>query len=347
MSFVEQFFLKQDKIMASSGVFRLRQKYLSNNQEVHVFVEDEDDYEFYRISLNQIYTDYKIIPYFQKGKKNVLDAYREINWQNYIKEKVLFFVDKDFDDLLNINNKLDLNVFVTRHYSIENYLVTPEVFEIILKRIFGIKEELLINGFMGKINNAHNEFNNNIKPIISLILIYRKESKHMDLDKINLSNFFYCLDLDFHKKKCLSVEDYKLIVQNPNSTNIERVKIRCETTLDHILTKCVEDSGVYNFTKLVENRKMLETCVSEKSYIRGKYEFWFLFEMLKNIEQKTRRINDKIRTMNLLVDKEIDKKPLYKKKMDINGNNIFDIFSSKIQIPTDIKAFLELNYNKL
>ncbi|MDO6676905.1 DUF4435 domain-containing protein [Tenacibaculum sp. 1_MG-2023] len=347
MSFIDSFFAKKDQIRASSGVFRLRQKYSSNNQEVHIFVEDEDDYVFYQIPLKQLYVDYKIIPYFQKGKKNVLDAYNEINWTNYIKEKVLFFIDKDFDDLLGINNKLDSNVFVTKYYSIENYLVTVEVFEIILMRFFGIKERILIDEFLGKINNAHNEFIKNIKSIISLILIYRKESKHMDLDKIKLSNFFYLHNLDFFKRKVLSVEDYNIIMRDPNSTNFDRVKVRKEKTLNNILSECVEDTSVYDYAKLIENRKTLETCISEKIYIRGKYEFWFLFEMLTSIEQTTKRINETIRSKNVLIEKECDKISLYKKRTDINANNIFDIFPSKIKMPEDIKTFLELNYNRL
>jgi hypothetical protein len=347
LSFVDSFLARRDSIIPQTGVLKLMQKYSSHKKEVHIFVEDEDDYIFYQIPLKHFYVDYKIIPYFQKGKKNVLDAYQNIDWTNYIKEKVLFFIDKDFDDFLGLDNKLDSNVFVTEYYSIENYLVTLEVFEIILKRFFGVQEQVLIDGFLDKINIAHCNFKENLKSIISLILIYRKESKHIDLDKVKLSNYFYLLGLDFYKKKYLCIQDFNQIMRNPSSTKTDRVKVKNIKTLTHIISECVEDPSVYNYIKLFQNRKVLEGCVSQKKYIRGKYEFWFLFEMLTNIEQEIKKMNEKIRSKNVLIANECDKKPLYKKRTDINANNIFDIFPPRIKIPNDIKSFLEQNYNNL
>ena len=260
---------------------------------------------------------------------------------------MLFFVDKDFDDILQKPTISEDNFFITNHYSIENYLVTPEVFRIYLKRVYSINQEDLIETFLDDIGIAQLKFYKYMMPIISLILIYRKESEHMDLEKIKLSNFFYLEEFILYRKKYLSVDEYDKIARNPQTKAIERNCIRKEKTLQHILDKCVKKKQVYNYAKLAQNRRQLETIESKKSFIRGKYEFWFLFEVFKNIDAQINKINQKSRTLNGTITDEVKRNTIYSKRMEINPKNVFDFLPAKIDSPSDINAFLKLNYSQL
>ena len=344
MTFLDSFFARKESIIPKSGVLKLMQKYSSQNKDLHIFVEDEDDYEFYRYAIEEVFVAYDIIPYCQKGKKNVLESYQEIDWNNYKKGRVLFFIDKDFDDLIiNNQNVTDSNIFSTKYYSIENYLVNDEVFKIILNRFFGVKDTQLINLFMTKINKAHNRFHNFMIPIISLILIYRKESEHMELDKIKPSDFFYLNNLKIIKKKLLSDQRYNQIIRDTAVSHLEKQSIRKGNKKDNILSKCVDDTTIYSFPKLMANRRQLQTINSSKIYIRGKYEFWFLFEIIKNINEEIKKINSRTRSSTIANNRKI----YYKLKTEINPNNIFDLLPPKIKKPIDIKNFLTNNFNTL
>lgn len=347
MGFKNLFFKKKSSIIPRAGYFKLKQKYSEKKNEVYIFVEDEDDYVFYSISIRQVYQKFKIIPFFQKGKKNVLKAYKEIDWSNFNKSKVLFFVDKDFDDLIKKTVAQHDNLFITKFYSIENYLVNTEVFEIILERIFKGVDSGVISVFMEKISNAHKRFGNAISPIISLILIYRKADEHMDLNKINLSDYFYFDNFKFKRKRVLSESECNRIKQDQNTTPAERIKITHINTLNSIIEKCVEKPELYNFFKLIEIRRELSAIKEKKKYIRGKYELWLLFEIIKEIGYESKKINNKIRAFNDKVENERDKKQIIKKRIELNSNNIFDILPGKIDTPTDILEFLSTNFNKI
>ncbi|WP_159284391.1 DUF4435 domain-containing protein [Tenacibaculum maritimum] len=338
--------MKKQQALGKTGYIKLQQNYKGDNNDVHIFVEDEDDYEFYRNFIEYIYRDFKILPYFQKGKKHVIESYYQVDWDKFCKSKVLFFVDKDFDDLIAKENPVDYNFFITKFYSIENYLVTDEFFEILFSRIIKIRDERLISSLIDKINIAKNQFYHNMIPITSLILIYRKKSAQMKLDNLSLSDYMKIKNLEIHEVNYCKEKKFNRIVQS-DIDGFSKSLVRKNKKLTEIITKCEANPNSYNLAKLLANRKELLAINCEKKFIRGKYELWFLFEMLKSIDGKVNNINNEITKLNNTKDLESEKTPLLKKSFNIDVNNIFHIFPAKIKMPEDIEKFLTLNFNKI
>lgn len=85
---------------------------------------------------------------------------------------------------------------------------------------------------------------------------------------------------------------------------------------------------------------MLRQIREPKTYIRGKYDLWFLFFYLKNIEP-----------LNLSTvfpaTSNLPKIIRDKRKFELNAANVFDILGSKMKTPSDIKFFLLKKKNRL
>src|SRR5690606_6270038 len=100
-----------------------------------------------------------------------------------------------FRDILNEIYPNDTNIFETKYYSIENYLVTKSMFARTLRELLFIDDDKLINKitreFIIQLNNFHKE----IMPVIALILYFRENNLNANLNQIDLSKIF-----DFKEK---------------------------------------------------------------------------------------------------------------------------------------------------
>ena len=140
-------FLKYLKVAAKSNTSvrtRYLQQYNNNDNALHIFYEGNDDPSFYSNFLEN--KNQKKIYYYQaENKKGVYEIHSKINWSSYDKRRTLFFVDKDFSDILNEIFTIDDNIFVTRYYSIENYVVSKHVFIRTIREILHIDDEKFLN----------------------------------------------------------------------------------------------------------------------------------------------------------------------------------------------------------
>ena len=122
------------------------QQYRKFDNSLHIFLEGKDDPSFYSNYLDRYRKKkQKIYFYRAKNKNSVYSNYRKINWNIYTKNRVLFFVDKDFRDILNETYPIDSNIFETKYYSIENYLVSKSMFSRCLRELLGLDDDKLIN----------------------------------------------------------------------------------------------------------------------------------------------------------------------------------------------------------
>ncbi len=72
------------------------------------------------------------------GRDGVLWAKLRIEAAEIGKERCLYFIDKDYGDLLGDDSGACRRLFVTEVHSVENYLVTAEAVEIIWTEIWGL-----------------------------------------------------------------------------------------------------------------------------------------------------------------------------------------------------------------
>lgn len=95
--------------------------YRKNARRVYGFVEGKEDPVFYRQLIeNQLPEGWsiKLIP--TGNKKKVLHSFQSINWDNFSKKRVCFFIDRDLDDFLGSSQQVETNIYITDGYSIEN-----------------------------------------------------------------------------------------------------------------------------------------------------------------------------------------------------------------------------------
>jgi hypothetical protein len=94
---------------------------------IHAFVEGEPDQAFYR---SQIERHCRVLPevilYNCEGKKNVFAAHNDVISRFPDCKTVLFFVDRDLDDLVGVAWPCAPRIFVTEWYSVEHYVVSGE-----------------------------------------------------------------------------------------------------------------------------------------------------------------------------------------------------------------------------
>lgn len=126
------------------------------------FCEGNDDEKYYSsaIEKNSQYGRDNIKSYSCGGKDEVIKLEKQIvSIEAYSNEKVLFFVDRDFDDNTNIST----NIYVTNYYSIENYYASTNTFKEILKYEYNIGENTEdFNNAVSSFNVTKERFHNEI-----------------------------------------------------------------------------------------------------------------------------------------------------------------------------------------
>lgn len=332
------FFKKKEAIIPKASYMKLQQNYSTSDNTLHIFVENNDDFEFYKPGITYVFRDYKTIPYSMEGKRNVIDGYLEIDWNKYKRHKILFFADKDYDDILNNTEVSSSNFFYTKYYSIENYLVNEDVFKIILDRFFTRMDLRVKNKLIEKFKFSYKIFVQQIKALTSFILIDRESAKKLDLDELKMTDFLLADSMNLFEIKLLKKDQYHSITRNPHKSSDLKKLIRKHTIKEILAKKCNGDINIFTFANVIKKRSLLNSITTSQIYTRGKYDFWFLYEMINTADKAIKSIysEDSIEVT--------EQNPMPHKRTVINDTNIFDLLAPKIQIPHDVKYFLNLNH---
>ena len=103
--------------------------------EVVLVFEGDQDKGVYRQWIKRVHPDASYEPFPCRAKRLVLGLKTALDRDlNGLGNGVYFFIDRDYDD--DCGYKLDKSVFMTDRYSIENYLISVEVLEELLKNSF-------------------------------------------------------------------------------------------------------------------------------------------------------------------------------------------------------------------
>lgn len=101
------------------------------------FVEGKDDPVFYRHLIeNQLPEAWsiKLIP--TGSKQKVLQAFQSMDWNNFCKKRVCFFIDRDLQDFLGTPQQEETNIYITDGYSIENSVLQYRVLSNVLSDVY-------------------------------------------------------------------------------------------------------------------------------------------------------------------------------------------------------------------
>ena len=157
----EQFFPKRSKdALAVLDIF------YDEFNDVHFFVEDEDQENLYEIILRGMFPDLKIARVFPLGgKQAVLDHQPQIA-AGQATPRSIYLVDKDFDDLLGTKVQKPMLFYLDR-YCIENYFTEPDaLLEVVVESMPKLKRGDIAADLA--LPNKIVEFMDSLRPLFQL-----------------------------------------------------------------------------------------------------------------------------------------------------------------------------------
>ncbi len=230
--------------------------YKHSKDSFFCIVEGEDG-KYYDIRIRHYCRNNNYHFLVSGGKEEVIRLHSMITGkEEYKNAKTMYFVDKDFDDVLNISL-----IYETPCYSIENLYTTLDAFSRILKNEFGLNKldadyEKCFDLFLER----QNEFHECVKLLNAWIACQRDLSNkgicsRLNLNNININNF-----VDIELDKVVSKYDV------------------------NVIHKILPDAIKIESDVLEEKIKYIEKMDTQK-YFRGKFEIEFMRIFLEKLKQ--------------------------------------------------------------
>ena len=245
-----------------------------NKNHIFCFYEGRDA-PYYSLRIKRL-TDLQYHNFKCGNKAKVLKTYFKI--KNYItKYKIFFFVDKDFDDDINVEH-----IYETSTYSIENFYVDVLCIKEILKNEFSLLEN-------------EKEF----KEIIDLFINLRDEY----CDTILLFNSWYCALKRKKKEEGLTTTNVSLDDKLPKGfINLNFSGIERKYDLAKIRGKFpnairVEDDEVFKIFDELKNKELYKV-------LRGKFLIHFLINFIEHLVHDSKNEKKYIKSnINISINK--------------------------------------------
>ncbi len=185
--------------------------YRKNSQCVYGFVEGKDDPSFYRdLILRELPDNWsaKLLP--AGNRQKVIKTLNTFNWNDFDKDRIAFFLDRDLHDFLGDQLTIPTNVYITDGYSIENSILGERLLEGVLADVYQISlmhpdDEQTIKQIVQENNNVFFEA---IMPLMGQILLWRRSGAKANLSNVKLDALF-----SFTQAKCTSIGRLALLQQ--------------------------------------------------------------------------------------------------------------------------------------
>lgn len=308
-----------EKILTpSAACIKILSQYKTNDNTIFCLVEGVEDNSFYR-HFFEIYKENIPVKYIVcNGKQNVIDNYNDLDWQFYDKKRILFFIDKDFDDYIERETLNDENVFITDYYSIENYLVDEKILENFITDNCLITSESVIQLAVENFKKQHEIFVKQLKMISAWMMYCRKNNFEVCFNDIKMSDLF-------------KIDNDGKLIKKSLSTYRSKFEYLCDKT----------QSNHFNIAEIRFFYNKIKEETKPKKYIRGKYELYFMFMYLKYIsENVVNEISREVKEHNKSARGK-DKIVRPKSTIQIKEENVFQVLYNKSKVPIKLKSFLE------
>lgn len=256
--------MREERHNPASILYQINQGLNSKMPCIFSVLEGKDDQHLYysevrkRSKSLQLQTQKLIC----NGKQGVLNVYSVFEANNPSDPRVQFFIDKDFDDFLCKPVLKSDNIFTTKYYSLENYLVNEDSLTIVWEDVF--LQQAISQNFSfikEKFRNCFDAFINEIKPFMIWSIACKKSKNAINLNNIDFNNF----------KKLFSIDDNFLPIVGVDAiTDFKRL-----TGTSSIRFTPAELSAIEQKISKLE----------AKLYLRGKYEFFFFILFCRKIAE--------------------------------------------------------------
>ena len=284
--------------------------YENERYTLYIFFEGKTDGAYYLPELRRRRKQREIIQFICDGKDGVIEAYNDkriskkiINWKN-----VLFFVDRDLDELLNISKiPQSSSFFVTDYYSIENYLVNNEILEMFWNDFYKLPSNENLNLVLQNFQNSYRIFVKLIRPMMAWVITQKKKEQELAI-------------IQNRKTKGLNFKNVKLNKVFELDPDLKLLKRK--NGWDDFKKSCSFNYQL-NFTDFKQELKKLNN-LEPKKYIRGKFELWYMVSFLTSLSKTL---------------------PSNKLKIQLTNENAIEILSGKIPYPRSLTEFLDNNFS--
>ena len=118
-------------------VHNIKTEYKKGERKIYIVCEGREDLGYYGQVIKRKYADIQMKKQYAVGKESLLEVYSAFDWKVYEKNKILFFVDRDFSYWTGEEQFIDTNVYITDQYSFENDAVNVEMFMEVLEDFYG------------------------------------------------------------------------------------------------------------------------------------------------------------------------------------------------------------------
>jgi hypothetical protein len=256
MSFAD--LLRQSRSTTNASVHKFLTNYDPSQQRVYAFVEGDPDQAFYRSFISAFLLDGTPIYFINcEGKKRVFDAHSKVIERYPSCRNVLFFVDKDVDDLIGLSWPQDPRIFSTDCYSVENYVVCAEAAQRYLADYVKFRRVVIdLSPVPTEFTARISQFYRAIRVVMCWIIAMRRSGARVVLNDIKLEELIELNSAVITPKKGVDRLDYlKRVTQSTQTVSWREVR-RC----------CRELANA-----------------EPKKFVRGKFEAWFLVEFIKRM----------------------------------------------------------------
>ncbi|QWV98651.1 DUF4435 domain-containing protein [Geomonas nitrogeniifigens] len=278
---------------------------------VHSFFEGKTDESFYGSFLrNAKEAQYDLTTYICGNKKSVYYYFDSLKNKNIGSNILLFFVDKDLDDIVPTIWPSDFRVYTTDHYSVENYIVTELMFEQVWGEIFrqgsGTEASKVI---LSKFSKCLQDFHEFMLMVMAWILYHRRNVEQrtdlkMHLDQVDLLKL-YKIDKELNFVLLCTDKDIveKLSLQTGCSTQI--------TQWDKYKNSLISELKLHPL----------------KNIVRGHFEMQFFIYFITEAKDALVKALGKPVKMHLT----------------LTDANAIDVLGPRVQLPKSLEIFLSNN----
>lgn len=272
-------------------------------KSIGIFMEGRDDPSFFRVHVTKKAekANLTVRPTFLKGKKDVLEAWRYLEERFPDNPKLMFFVDKDHDDLISATEGriTQGSLFVTTHYSIENFLVSEEAMAVILTDLWGLDSS---SGAIEAVCQDFRKFQQAYRivflPWMAWLLAARRAGARAQNNNISFSILTVNANYD------------PILNWNPDM-------------LTHLVRDCKVETPPDEAAIALATSEL--QTLPTKVWLRGKQELWCLLVFLDKLEQEVKD-DENLKNLNI--------------RSRINSANAVELLAPRLPCPKDLNDYL-------
>lgn len=279
---------------------------------VHAFFEGQSDLSFYRNFLERFVSAPTTLRTYEcGGKHGVYTTHNKIVQRSDLQAIVVCFVDRDFADLLGANYPVADNMYVTDHYSIENYLVSADMLGRIWDEMIHVEpEEIDLKPIQVKFETELARFHGFMLPVTAWIIYVQRNGQKIDENHINLAAFFSLAD---------------------------DLTLQCSHETDYMGMVGVLDGHCKVVTPAellpgIDVVKAELSALPPKRYVRGKFELWFFVQFVNKLTSLLRQtLSGAGQPLSVNV------------RLQFGQANALIVLGPRLPIPPSLETFLQRN----